>query len=52
MPPSSAPVKEFATIVDVKEESHYILDPKQALMKFTLGTVGGLLPPHRKRLLA
>ncbi|XP_017652845.1 thioredoxin domain-containing protein 11 isoform X1 [Nannospalax galili] len=34
--PSSAPVKEFATIVDVKEESHYILDPKQALMKFTL----------------
>lgn len=40
--PSSAPVKEFATIVDVKEESHYILDPKQALMKFTLGTVGGL----------
>ncbi|XP_041531865.1 thioredoxin domain-containing protein 11 isoform X6 [Microtus oregoni] len=34
--PSSAPVKEFATIVDVKEESHYILDPNQALMKFTL----------------
>ncbi|XP_012640002.1 thioredoxin domain-containing protein 11 isoform X1 [Microcebus murinus] len=34
--PSSALVKEFATIVDVKEESHYILDPKQALMKFTL----------------
>ncbi|KAM6156011.1 thioredoxin domain-containing protein 11 isoform 2-T2 [Rhynchocyon petersi] len=29
-------VKEFAAIVDVKEESHYILDPKQALMKFTL----------------
>lgn len=34
--PSAARVKEFATIVDVKEESHYILDPKQALMKFTL----------------
>uniref|UniRef100_A0A8C3VED0 Thioredoxin domain containing 11 n=1 Tax=Catagonus wagneri TaxID=51154 RepID=A0A8C3VED0_9CETA len=34
--PSTAPVKEFATIVDVKEESHYILDPKLALMKFTL----------------
>nr|XP_038941730.1 thioredoxin domain-containing protein 11 isoform X1 [Rattus norvegicus] len=34
--PSSAPVKEFATIVDVKEESHYILDPKQALVKLTL----------------
>lgn len=50
--PSSAPVKEFATIVDVKEESHYILDPKQALVKLTLGTVGGLLPPHSKRLLA
>lgn len=42
--PSSAPVKEFATIVDVKEESHYILDPNQALMKFTLGTVGGVSP--------
>lgn len=42
--PSSALVKEFATIVDVKEESHYILDPNQALMKFTLGTVGGLSP--------
>lgn len=39
--PSSTHVKEFATIVDVKEESHYILDPKQTLMKFTLGTVGG-----------
>ncbi|XP_039089559.1 thioredoxin domain-containing protein 11 isoform X2 [Hyaena hyaena] len=34
--PSAARVKEFAAIVDVKEESHYILDPKQALMKFTL----------------
>ncbi|XP_057604725.1 LOW QUALITY PROTEIN: thioredoxin domain-containing protein 11 [Hippopotamus amphibius kiboko] len=34
--PSTALVKEFAAIVDVKEESHYILDPKQALMKFTL----------------
>uniref|UniRef100_A0A3Q2II85 Thioredoxin domain containing 11 n=1 Tax=Equus caballus TaxID=9796 RepID=A0A3Q2II85_HORSE len=34
--PSAARVKEFATIVDVKEESHYILDPKQALMKLTL----------------
>uniref|UniRef100_A0A8C5L0Z1 Thioredoxin domain containing 11 n=1 Tax=Jaculus jaculus TaxID=51337 RepID=A0A8C5L0Z1_JACJA len=34
--PSSTPVKEFATIVDVKEESHYILDPNQALMKPTL----------------
>uniref|UniRef100_A0A2K6GBU1 Thioredoxin domain containing 11 n=1 Tax=Propithecus coquereli TaxID=379532 RepID=A0A2K6GBU1_PROCO len=34
--PSSTLVKEFAAIVDVKEESHYILDPKQALMKFTL----------------
>ncbi|XP_062036920.1 thioredoxin domain-containing protein 11 isoform X1 [Lepus europaeus] len=34
--PSSSRVKEFATIVDVKEESHYILDPKQALVKFTL----------------
>ncbi|XP_027973465.1 thioredoxin domain-containing protein 11 isoform X2 [Eumetopias jubatus] len=34
--PSTTRVKEFATIVDVKEESHYILDPKQALMKFTL----------------
>ncbi|ELW67645.1 Thioredoxin domain-containing protein 11 [Tupaia chinensis] len=36
--PSSTGVKEFAAIVDVKEESHYILDPKQALVKFTLGT--------------
>ncbi|XP_036266990.1 thioredoxin domain-containing protein 11 isoform X3 [Pipistrellus kuhlii] len=34
--PSTSQVKEFAAIVDVKEESHYILDPKQALMKFTL----------------
>ncbi|XP_023413123.2 thioredoxin domain-containing protein 11 isoform X3 [Loxodonta africana] len=34
--PSVTRVKEFAAIVDVKEESHYILDPKQALMKFTL----------------
>ncbi|XP_064334245.1 thioredoxin domain-containing protein 11 isoform X2 [Camelus dromedarius] len=34
--PSTAQVKEFAAIVDVKEESHYILDPKQALVKFTL----------------
>lgn len=41
--PSAAQVKEFATIVDVKEESHYILDPKQALMKLTLGTAGS---PH------
>lgn len=38
--PSAARVKEFAAIVDVKEESHYVLDPKQALMKFTLGTAG------------
>ena len=37
-------MKEFATIVDVKEESHYILDPKQALMKFTLGTMGISFP--------
>ncbi|XP_054445556.1 thioredoxin domain-containing protein 11 [Pteronotus mesoamericanus] len=34
--PSTTLVKEFAAIVDVKEESHYILDPNQALMKFTL----------------
>ncbi|XP_053785210.1 thioredoxin domain-containing protein 11 isoform X4 [Desmodus rotundus] len=34
--PSTTRVKEFAAIVDVKEESHYILDPNQALMKFTL----------------
>ncbi|XP_028696704.2 thioredoxin domain-containing protein 11 isoform X6 [Macaca mulatta] len=34
--PSSTQVKEFAAIVDVKEESHYILDPKHALMKLTL----------------
>ncbi|XP_011231008.2 thioredoxin domain-containing protein 11 isoform X2 [Ailuropoda melanoleuca] len=34
--PSATRVKEFAAIVDVKEESHYVLDPKQALMKFTL----------------
>ncbi|KAB0394984.1 hypothetical protein E2I00_007494, partial [Balaenoptera physalus] len=33
---SAARVKGFAAIVDVKEESHYVLDPKQALMKFTL----------------
>ncbi|XP_074136662.1 thioredoxin domain-containing protein 11 isoform X2 [Sminthopsis crassicaudata] len=33
---SSTQVKEFAAIVDVKEESHYILDPKQALVKPTL----------------
>lgn len=42
--PSATRVKEFAAIIDVKEESHYILDPKQALMKFTLGTVGHYLP--------
>uniref|UniRef100_A0ABI7WA35 Thioredoxin domain-containing protein n=1 Tax=Felis catus TaxID=9685 RepID=A0ABI7WA35_FELCA len=34
--PSATPVKEFATIVDVREESHYVLDPKEALRKFTL----------------
>ncbi|XP_004586819.2 thioredoxin domain-containing protein 11 isoform X1 [Ochotona princeps] len=34
--PSSTRVKEFATIVDVKEESHYILDPEQAVLKLTL----------------
>ncbi|KAL0617572.1 Thioredoxin domain-containing protein 11, partial [Plecturocebus cupreus] len=34
--PSSTQVKEFAAIIDMKEESHYILDPKQALMKLTL----------------
>ncbi|XP_075420398.1 thioredoxin domain-containing protein 11 isoform X2 [Tenrec ecaudatus] len=34
--PSATPSREFAAIVDVKEESHYILDPKQALVKFTL----------------
>ncbi|XP_044928085.1 thioredoxin domain-containing protein 11 isoform X2 [Mustela putorius furo] len=34
--PSATRVKEFAAIVDVKEESHYILDPKQALRKLTL----------------
>ncbi|XP_032692184.1 thioredoxin domain-containing protein 11 isoform X2 [Lontra canadensis] len=34
--PSATQVKEFAAIVDVKEESHYILDPKQALRKLTL----------------
>ncbi|XP_044515002.1 thioredoxin domain-containing protein 11 isoform X1 [Gracilinanus agilis] len=33
---SSTQVKEFAAIVDVKEESHYILDPTQALVKPTL----------------
>lgn len=42
--PSTTPVKEFAAIVDVKEESHYILDPKQALVKLTLGTVSARLP--------
>lgn len=42
--PSTTRVKEFAAIVDVKEESHYILDPNQALVKLTLGTVGTLLP--------
>ncbi|XP_046943738.1 thioredoxin domain-containing protein 11 isoform X3 [Lynx rufus] len=34
--PSAPRVKEFATIVDVREESHYVLDPKEALRKFTL----------------
>ncbi|XP_006867274.1 PREDICTED: LOW QUALITY PROTEIN: thioredoxin domain-containing protein 11 [Chrysochloris asiatica] len=34
--PSVTRAKEFAAIVDVKEEAHYILDPKQALMKCTL----------------
>ncbi|XP_060504500.1 thioredoxin domain-containing protein 11 isoform X1 [Panthera onca] len=34
--PSATRVKEFATIVDVREESHYVLDPKEALRKFTL----------------
>ncbi|KAM5227736.1 thioredoxin domain-containing protein 11 [Ctenodactylus gundi] len=34
--PSSTRVKEFAAIVDVKEECHYILDPKQALVTLTL----------------
>ncbi|XP_060028337.1 thioredoxin domain-containing protein 11 isoform X3 [Erinaceus europaeus] len=34
--PSTTGVREFATIVDVKEESHYILDPSQALVRFTL----------------
>nr|XP_033818927.1 thioredoxin domain-containing protein 11 isoform X2 [Geotrypetes seraphini] len=32
------PVKEFATIVDLKEEMHYVLDQKQALVKPTLET--------------
>ncbi|XP_038619889.1 thioredoxin domain-containing protein 11 isoform X2 [Tachyglossus aculeatus] len=34
----STPVKEFAVIIDLKEESHYILDPGQALGKPILET--------------
>ncbi|XP_054992782.1 thioredoxin domain-containing protein 11 [Sorex araneus] len=34
--PGGARGREFAAIVDLKEESHYVLDPSQALMKFTL----------------
>ncbi|XP_042294301.1 thioredoxin domain-containing protein 11 isoform X2 [Sceloporus undulatus] len=32
------PVKEFATIVDLKEETHYVLDQNQALLKSNLET--------------
>ncbi|CAI5791990.1 domain-containing 11 isoform X1 [Podarcis lilfordi] len=32
----STPVKEFAAIVDLKEETHYILDQDQALLKSNL----------------
>ncbi|XP_029432972.1 thioredoxin domain-containing protein 11 isoform X2 [Rhinatrema bivittatum] len=34
----TTPVKEFATIVDLKEEIHYVLDQNQALVKPTLET--------------
>ncbi|XP_061456224.1 thioredoxin domain-containing protein 11 isoform X2 [Rhineura floridana] len=34
----SAPVKEFAAIVDLKEETHYVLDQDQALLKSNLET--------------
>ncbi|XP_055963406.1 thioredoxin domain-containing protein 11 [Sorex fumeus] len=34
--PGGARGREFAAIVDLKEESHYVLDTSQALMKFTL----------------
>ncbi|XP_053132881.1 thioredoxin domain-containing protein 11 isoform X2 [Hemicordylus capensis] len=36
--PRAAPVKEFATIVDLKEEMHYILDQDQAVIKSNLET--------------
>ncbi|XP_078519274.1 thioredoxin domain-containing protein 11 [Lissotriton helveticus] len=34
----SAPVKEFAAIIDLKEEIHYILDKKEGLLKHTIET--------------
>lgn len=37
--PQALPVKEFATIVDLKEEVHYVLDQHQALVKSNLGTL-------------
>lgn len=35
--PGTARQREFAAIVDLKEESHYILEPSQALVKVALG---------------
>lgn len=35
----AARVKEFAAIVDLKEETHYILDQNQAVVRSTLGIV-------------
>lgn len=34
----SPPVKEFAAIVDLREEVHYVLGQKKALLKSSLGT--------------
>ncbi|XP_049624403.1 thioredoxin domain-containing protein 11 [Suncus etruscus] len=34
--PGTARQREFAAIVDLKEESHYVLEPSQALVKVTL----------------
>ncbi|KAJ1097239.1 hypothetical protein NDU88_002364 [Pleurodeles waltl] len=34
----SIPVKEFASIIDLKEEIHYVLDEKQGLLKHNIET--------------
>lgn len=47
----AAPVKEFAAIVDLREETHYVLDQDQPLLTASLGTYAADAspPPHLQR---